>query len=159
MSHENSEGKHSVRGIYRRKNRRKPYRKRWYRKKARDKKGFTRYSTGAKWAGQHDPYKPAFWRTWQPEFWQKLNPDEILPSGYTINQTWIALCKSWNGFLLAKRECDHADMRRYIGQIRKLQKELGLEQIEFDGYTPAELAKIDLENDEEYLMYWYGSAV
>lgn len=79
--------------------------------------------------------------------------------GYTRNQTWIALCKSWNGFLLAKRECDYDDMRIYIGQIRKLQKDLCLEQTEFEGYLPAELANIDLENDEEYIMERYGTTV
>ena len=47
----------------------------------------------------------------------------------------------------------------YIGRIRKLQKSLGLEQTEFYGYSPAELAKIDLENDEEYLMERYGAVV
>lgn len=118
-----------------------------------------RYSTGPKWGGKYDPYKPAFWRTWQPEHWRELEPDEMLSSGYTWNQTWIALSKSWNGFLLAKRECDHDDMRRFIGQIRKLQKDLGLEQTEFEGYSPAELANIDLENNEEFLMDRYGSTV
>jgi hypothetical protein len=118
-----------------------------------------RYSTGSKLAGSYDPEKPAFWRTWQPEYWKKLNPYEMLPCGYTRNQTWIALCKSWNGFLLAKRECDHADVKRYIGQIRKLQKDLGLEQTEFEGYSPAELASIDLENDEDFWMERYGTTV
>lgn len=146
-------------GLYRRKNRRRPYRKRWYRKKAKDKKGFARYSTGPKWLGQSDPYRPAFWRSYQDRKWHNYGQDELLPSGYTPNQTWIALCKSWNGFLLAKRECDPVDMRQYIGQIRKLQKDLGLEQSEFDGYTPAELANIDLENDEDFIMDWYGTTV
>jgi len=118
-----------------------------------------RYSTGSKLAGSYDPEKPAFWRTWQPEYWKKLNPYEMLPCGYTRNQTWIALCKSWNGFLLAKRECDHADVKRYIGQIRKLQKDLGLEQTEFEGYSPAELASIDLENEEDFWMERYGTTV
>jgi hypothetical protein len=55
------------------------------------------------------------------------------------------------------REGDHTDMKQYMGPIRKLQKDLGFKQTEFYGYTPAELAKIDLENDEAYLIDWYGS--
>jgi hypothetical protein len=138
---------------------RRRYRKKWYRKKAKEKRGFMRYSSSPKLAGQDDPEKPAFWRTFQRENWHKPKPDEIMSSGYTHNQTWIALCKSWNGFLLAKREGNHADMKQYIGQIRKLQKDLGLEQTEFDGYTPAELAEIDLGFDEDFLMGWYGTSV
>lgn len=146
-------------GLYRRKNRRRPYRKRWNQKKAKDKKGFTRYSTGPKWAGQHDFEKPAFLRKMQPELRHPFRDDEMLPCGYSKNQTWVALCKSWNGFLLAKREGDQGEMKQYIGQIRKLQKDLGLEQTEFYGYSPAELAAIDLSLDEDFLMDWYGTTV
>jgi hypothetical protein len=149
--------KYFVEKVYR--NGSRPYKKRWRRKRANEKKGFMRYSTGLKWRGKYDPYKPAFWRTYQTEYWKKVNPDEILPSGYTRNQTWIALCKSWNGFLMAKRDCDPSDMKQYIGQIRKLQKELGLRQTEFEGYSPAELASIDLENDEDFWMEKYGATV
>jgi hypothetical protein len=118
-----------------------------------------RYSSGPKWTGQYDPEKPVYWRTWQSKSWREPKPDEMLPSGYTRNQTWIALCKSRNGFQLAKRECDHEEMKRYVGQIRKLQKDLGLELTEFDGYSPAEFAKIDLENDEVFLIDRYGTTV
>jgi hypothetical protein len=131
--------------------------KTWWRKKSSERKGFMRYSSGPKWSGQYDYEKPAFWRTWQPELKHQFREDELRASGYSKNQAWISLCKSWNGFLIAKRECDHADMRQYAGQIRKLQKDLGLEQTEFEGYSPAELANIDLENNEEFLMDRYGS--
>jgi hypothetical protein len=51
-------------------------------------------------------------------------------------------------------------MRTYIGRIRKLQKSLGLKQTEFDFYLPAELANIDLENeDDEALMIRYGTTI
>ena len=146
-------------GLYRRKNRRRPYRKQWSRKKAKDKKGFARYSTGPKWSGQFDFRKPAFWRTWQPELKKKFRDDEVLPCGYSKNQTWIALCKSWNGFLLAKREGDQVEMKKFSGQVRKLEKDLGLEQKEFYGYSQAELAEIDRGFDEDYLMEWYGTTV
>ena len=129
------------------------------RKKTRDKKGFTRYSTGPKWAGQYDFEKPAFWRTWQPELKKKFRDDEMLPCEYSKNQTWIALYKSWNGFLLAKGEGDHEEMKQYVRQIRKLERDLGIEQTEFDGYSPEKLAEIDLEFDEDFLMDWYGTVV
>lgn len=68
----------------------------------------------------------------------------MLASGYSKNQAWISLCISWNGFLNAQREEDHVNTRQYVGQIRKLQKDLGLEQTEFYGYSPTELANIDV---------------
>ena len=40
------------------------------------------------------------------------------------------------------------DVKRYVGQIRKLQKELGLEQTEFDDFSQEELEEIDLEFDD-----------
>jgi hypothetical protein len=64
-----------------------------------------------------------------------------------------------NGFLLAKREGDQVEMKQFIGQIRKLEKGLGLEQKEFYGYSQAELAEIDRGFDEDYLMEWYGTTV
>jgi hypothetical protein len=118
-----------------------------------------RYSSGPKWRGQFDSDQPAFWRTWQPELQHAFREDKMLASGYSKNQAWISLCKSWNGFLNAQREGDHADTRQYVGQIRKLQKDLALEQTEFDGYSPEELANIDLENDEDYLIELYGTTV
>jgi hypothetical protein len=118
-----------------------------------------RYSSGPKWKGQFDYNRPAFWRKWQPELKHAFRENETLDSGYSKNQAWISLCKSWNGFLNAQREGDHVDMRQYVGQIRKLQKDLGLEQTEFDGYSLEELAEIDRENDEDYLMEWYGTTV
>jgi hypothetical protein len=127
--------------------------------RANEKKGFMRYSTGLKWGERYNPYKPAFWRTLQPEYWKKLNSDEMLSSGFTRNQTWIALCKSWNGFLLAKREDRYDNMRQYVGQIRELRKELGFEQGAFEGYTLEELREADLENDEDYLMEKYGTLI
>jgi hypothetical protein len=118
-----------------------------------------RYSSGPKWGGQFDHNKPAFWRKWQPELKHLFKEDEILPSGYSKNQTWVALCKSWNGFRYAQREGDQADMRQYVGQVRKLQKDLGLEQTQFDGYSREELAEVDLGFDEDFLMNWYGTTV
>ena len=149
--------KHEVYMIYRNLGRKNT--KRWKRKKTSEKKGFMRYSSGPKWSGQFDYNKPPFWRKWQPELIQKVSQDQILPNGYTKNQTWVALCKSWNGFLLAKREGDSVEIKHYIGQIRKLQKDLGLEQTEFDGYSPDELAEIDHRFDEDFLMEWYGCTV
>ena len=85
---------------------RRRYKKKWYRKKSRDKRGFVRYSSGIKWAGKYDPYKPAFWRTYQVDLSKDRKYDrdqEILSNGYTVTDNWIALCKSWDGFLLAEK--------------------------------------------------------
>ncbi|MPZ08556.1 MAG: hypothetical protein GEU26_19470 [Nitrososphaeraceae archaeon] len=148
-----------VRKLYKYKNRRRPYQKYWFRKNAKDKKGFTRYSSGPKWGGQYDPYKPAFWRTYQPKYRQKLNSDDLLPSGYTRNQTWIALCKSWNGFLLAKREDNHENMKQYAMQIRTLQKELGLPQSDFNMFTPDEMEWMERESDDTLNELRYAFSV
>lgn len=159
MTEQSFNRRHTFAGLYRRKNRRRPYGKRWVRNKAKDKKGFTRYSTGPKWTGQHDFKKPAFWRKMQPELRRPFRDDEMLPCGYSKNQTWVALCKSWNGFLLAMRESDQVEMKQYIGQIRKLQKDLGPDQTEFYSYSPAELAEIDRGFNEDFLIEWYGTTV
>jgi hypothetical protein len=144
---------------YRHKKRRRPYVKRWVRKKARDKKGFTRYSTGPKWSGKYFPDRHAFWRTYQPGYARELDPKEILPSGYTRNQTWIALCKSWNGFLLVQREDDHENMKQFAMQIRSLEKELGLPQYEFDMFTPEEMEWMERESDQEAKELWYATSL
>lgn len=78
--------------------------------------------------------------------------DEVLPSGYAVTQTWIALCKSWNSYIIAKKNDKMQDVKKYVGRVRKLQKELGLEQTEFDDFSHEELAEIDLENNEEFLI-------
>ncbi|MGI0042331.1 MAG: hypothetical protein ACRD47_01360 [Nitrososphaeraceae archaeon] len=147
-----------VRRTYRRRSGRR-YTKQWIRKKTSYKKGFNRYSTGPKWSGKYFPEKPAFWRSWQTENWHEPRPDEILPSGYTKNQTWIALCKSWNGFLLAQREGDHEEMKQYAMQIRALQNDLGLPQSHFDMFSPEEVEWMERESDVEAKELWYATSV
>lgn len=159
MSKEYINDRYSIGKLYRCKNRRRPYRKHWCRKKVRDKKGFTRYSTGPKWGGQYDRYKPAFWRTHQPGIYKQRSDDEVLPSGYGRTETWIALCKSWNGFLLAQRECDHEEMKQYAMQIRALQKDLGLPQSYFDMFSPEEVEWMERESDLEAKRLWYATSV
>jgi hypothetical protein len=88
-----------------------------------------------------------------------LNFDDLLPSGYTRIQTYIALCKSWNGFLLAKREGDHENMKQYAMQIRKLQKELGLPQSDFDIFTPEEMQWMERESDDTLNELRYAMSV
>lgn len=108
--------------------------------------------------GQFIPGTPAFYNRYVRK--RVENTDDTLSDGYTTTQTWVILCKCWNGFILAKQEYDNEGMRTYIGLIRKLQKSLGLKQTEFDGYLPAELANIDLENeDDEVLMIRYGTTL
>ena len=92
----------------------------------------------------------------------KIRPqpeDKILSSGYTVTQTWIALCKSWNGYIVAKMNYEIQDIKRFIGQIRKLQKQLGLEQTEFDDFSQEEIMEIDSEFDDEAKEEWYRQAI
>lgn len=118
-----------------------------------------RYSSGPKWSGRCDYDKPAFWRTWQPELRHQFREDELLASGYSKNQAWIALCKSWNGFLNAQREGDHEEMKQYATQIRKLQGDLDLPLTEFDMFTEEEKNAMDIENDEIIKEIWYSTTV
>ena len=48
------------------------------------------------------------------------DPEEVLSRGYQVTQGWVALCKSWNGYLLAKRNGEREDMKQYAGQIRNI---------------------------------------
>ena len=56
--------------------------------------------------------------------------DSLMPK-YTKAQTWGALRKAWKGYKIAKAQNDVEKMRLYAERIRKLQKELGLEQSKF----------------------------
>jgi hypothetical protein len=85
--------------------------------------------------------------------------NNVLSSGYTVTQTWVALCKSWNGYIIAKQNGDLQNVKKYVGQIRKLQKELGFEQTAFDDFSREELGEIDLENNEAFLMERYGTMI
>jgi hypothetical protein len=146
--------------LYRNKNRRRPYRKRWVRKKASDKKGFTRYSTGLKWSGQYFPENPAFWRTHQVNWTEKYrDKHELLSNGYSVHDNWIALCKSWNGFLIGKREDDYEKMMRYATQIRTLQKVLKLPLTEFNMFTPEEMIEIEQNSDLDSNESRYATTV
>lgn len=49
------------------------------------------------------------------------------------------------------------DVKRYVGQIRKLQQELGLEQTAFSDFTHEELEEIDKEYDEDAQIICYGT--
>jgi hypothetical protein len=150
--------RHSGR-LYRNKNRRRPYRKQWVRKKASEKKGFTRYSTGPKWRGQYDPEKPAFWRRLQVNWTRKYRDmHELLPNGYSVHDNWFALCKSWNGFLIAKREDNHENMKQYAMQIRSIQRALDLPLTKFYMFTPQEMYEMDMESDDIIRDLWYSTS-
>jgi hypothetical protein len=100
-----------------------------------------RYSSGPKWRYRYLPTSPSYYYHLMPK--RLRNTDNILPSGYTVTQTWVALCKSWNGYIIAKQNGELENIKKYVGQIRKLQKELGLEQTEFDDFSQEELGEID----------------
>jgi hypothetical protein len=115
-----------------------------------------RYSSSPKWVGRHKLWTPAMERRFAPL--NLKDPDEILPGGYHVTQTRVALCKSWNGFFWAKREGDHEYMRQYAGQIRKLQKNLDLVQSEFEeDFSREEIWEIDRENDDNIRMQRYAT--
>ena len=56
---------------------------------------------------------------------------EILPSGYSINQTGGALDKCWIGYCTARSKWEFDLEIMYAKRIRKLQRELGLELSDF----------------------------
>lgn len=134
------------------------YKKQWHRKKSSEKKGHVRYSSGPRWTYAYLTNKPAYYY----KFMAKIRPqaeDSILSSGYTVTQTWVALCKSWNGYIIAIKNFEMQDVKRYVGQIRKLQKELGLEQNKFDDFSQEELEEIDLEFDDQAEEERYRQAI
>lgn len=92
----------------------RPYKKAWRRKKASEKKGHVRYSSGPRWRFTYLPYEPAYYY----KSMVKIRPqseDKILRDGYTITQTWVALCKSWNGYIIAKKNFEMEELKRYVG--------------------------------------------
>ena len=133
------------------------YKKQWHRKKSSEKKGHVRYSSGPRWTYTYLPYKPAYYYKFIAKF--RPQAEDILSSGYTVSQTWVALCKSWNGYIIAKKNFEMQDVKRYVGQIRKLQKELGLEQTEFDDFSQEELEEIDVEFDDQAEEERYRQAI
>jgi hypothetical protein len=134
------------------------YNKAWCRKKAIEKKGHARYSTGPRWRFTYLPYEPAYYYKFTPIIRPQVE-DSILSNGHTVTQTWVAICKSWNGYIIAKKNFEMEEIRKYIGQIRKLQKELGLEQTKFDDFSEEELVEIDLEFDDQAEEERYRQAI
>lgn len=78
------------------------YKKAWRRKKASEKKGHVRYSSGPTCRFMYLPYEPAYYSKFMSKI-RLQSADKILRGGYTITQTWVALCKSWNGYIIAKK--------------------------------------------------------
>lgn len=52
-------------------------------------------------------------------------------ASYSKGQTWAALKKAWTAYKIAKAKGDQVRMLKYADRIRKLQKELGLQQARF----------------------------
>ena len=121
-------------------------------KKDSEKKGFTRYSTGPKWSGRYFAENPAFWRTYQVNWTEKYrDKHELLPNGYSVHGKVLPICKSWNGFLLAKRKEDEDEMKIFAMQIRNIKRALKLPDAEdtFSNiYTREELTQMDIDSDE-----------
>jgi len=55
-----------------------------------------------------------------------------LPCGYTLEQSWAALRKSWLGFYIALSKGSSTTISKYASQIRKLQLEMGIELTIFE---------------------------
>jgi hypothetical protein len=58
--------------------------------------------------------------------------NSLLPCGYTIEESWAALRKSWLGFEISNSNGDIGRMSQYAYQITKLQRQLGIEVTKFD---------------------------
>ncbi len=63
----------------------------------------------------------------------------VLKSGYTVNQTWKGLSKTWLGYTIAKNKKENDEMVYYASVIQKLRKELGL--------PPANFSDLDIDED------------
>jgi len=60
----------------------------------------------------------------------------ILDSGYSVNQTWIGLCRAWMGMALSNRYNGLRGLEKYANIIHKLQGELGINKTKFyNAYT------------------------
>ncbi|MGH9977962.1 MAG: hypothetical protein ACRD8Z_19315 [Nitrososphaeraceae archaeon] len=60
----------------------------------------------------------------------------ILDSGYSVNQTWIGLCRAWMGMALSNRYNDLRGLEKYANIIHKLQGELDINKTKFyNAYT------------------------
>jgi len=71
----------------------------------------------------------------------------ILDSGYSVNQTWIGLCRAWMGLALSNRYNDLQKLEKYANIIHRLQGELGINKTRFyNVYTSAE-DKIEIDDD------------
>jgi hypothetical protein len=57
--------------------------------------------------------------------------DRMLPSGYTVGQTWGALRKAWVGYCIALHKNEEEKTLLYASIIQKMQRELGIPVREF----------------------------
>lgn len=71
----------------------------------------------------------------------------ILDSGYSVNQTWIGLCRAWMGMALSKRYNDLRELEKYANIIHKLQGELGVNKTKF--YNAYTYDEDDIEIDKD----------
>lgn len=72
------------------------------------------------------------------------NRSRLLKSGYFESQTWGALYKAWNGYIIAKNKNEINRLFYYAEVVQKLERELGLTVSSFPslGLSP-------LEQDQE----------
>ncbi|CAN5147396.1 hypothetical protein BH18THE2_BH18THE2_35810 [soil metagenome] len=60
-----------------------------------------------------------------------LDKDRMLPSRYTVGQTWGALHKAWLAYCIAVNKNEDEKTLLYASIIQKLQRELGIQVREF----------------------------
>ena len=69
----------------------------------------------------------------------------MLPCGYTVAQSWAAVRKAWLGFIISRNNQNFDLMSKYASIIRKVQRQLGVQQTDFD----FEIDRNDLDEDEQ----------
>jgi hypothetical protein len=75
------------------------------------------------------------------------NDSRILDSGYSVNQTWIGLCRAWMGMALSNRYNDLRGLEKYANIIHKLQGELDINKTKF--YNAYTYDEDDIEIDKD----------
>jgi hypothetical protein len=71
----------------------------------------------------------------------------ILDSGYSVNQTWIGLCRAWMGLALSNRYNDLQKLEKYANIIHRLQGELGINKTRFYNVYTSDEDEIEIDDD------------
>lgn len=72
---------------------------------------------------------------------------QILDSGYSVNQTWIGLCRAWMGLALSNRYNDLEKLEKYANIIHRLQSELGINKTRFYNVYTSDEDEIEIDDN------------